>query len=201
MECGGTAASSRQPGRGRLVAAMFVCALLPRAAAAQGLTGAIIGRVTDEQGQAIQGAQVRVSSAALIGSPLSLTTPASGQLRFPALPIGIYTLDVQRQQFVPYHEEHIRIGGGTTLERPITLRIAGVTESIVVEGAGSRIEARDPGFKTRFGVEDLACDPDAARQHVRLRSGLRPASQPHRPSAATNTTSPPSAPARTRTSF
>ena len=117
----------------------FVCALLPRAAAAQGLTGAIIGRVTDEQGQAIQGAQVRVSSAALIGSPLSLTTPASGQLRFPALPIGIYTLDVQRQQFVPYHEEHIRIGGGTTLERPITLRIAGVTESIGVEGAGSRI--------------------------------------------------------------
>ena len=187
MECGGTAASSRQPGRGRLVAAMFVCALLPRAAAAQGLTGAIIGRVTDEQGQAIQGAQVRVSSAALIGSPLSLTTPASGQLRFPALPIGIYTLDVQRQQFVPYHEEHIRIGGGTTLERPITLRIAGVTESIGVEGAGSRIEARDPGFKTRFGIEDIASIPtrrSSMFDWIRAAPGISATS----PSSGTTTT-------------
>src|SRR4029078_3304903 len=35
------------------------------------------------------------------------------------------------------------------------LRVKGVRESIVVKGTGSRTEARDSGFETRFGVEYL----------------------------------------------
>ena len=36
---------------------------------------------------------------------------------------------------------------------------AGLAESVVVEGAGSRIEARNPGFGTRFGPEDIEAIP------------------------------------------
>jgi len=46
------------------------------------------------------------------------------------------------------------IGGSasvTTIERTAVLKLVGLAESVVVEGAGSRIEARDPGFGTRFG--------------------------------------------------
>ena len=39
------------------------------------------------------------------------------------------------------------------------LNVAGVEESLVVEGAGSRIEARGSGFETRFGPEDLKAIP------------------------------------------
>lgn len=63
------------------------------------------------------------------------------------------------QGFTSYHEEDIRIGVGRTIERTAVLTLAGLAESVVVEGAGSRIEARDPGFRTRFGPEDLKTIP------------------------------------------
>ena len=135
------------------------CVLLPRTAVAQGLTGALIGTVKDAQGGVLPGAVVRVSSPALIGGPATLTTNEKGQLRFPALPPGPYVLDIELQGFATYHEEDIRIGAGATIERTAVLKLAGVAESVVVEGAGSRIEARDPGFGTRFGPEDLKAIP------------------------------------------
>ena len=118
-----------------------------------------------------QRAIVRVSSPALIGGPETLTTNENGQLRFPALPPGQYVLDVEAQGFSAYHEEDIRIGPGATIERTAVLNLADIEESVVVEGAGSRIEARGSGFETRFGPEDLKSIPDAALQHVRLHQG------------------------------
>ena len=59
-------------------------------AAAQGLTGALVGTVKDEQGAALAGALVRVSSSALIGGSLTVTTNDKGQLRFPVLTPGTY---------------------------------------------------------------------------------------------------------------
>jgi hypothetical protein len=125
------------------------------AVAAQPLTGALIGTVKDAQGGVLSGAVVRVSSPALIGRTEMLTTNEKGQLRFPALPPGLYQLDIEAQGFSPYHGEDIRIGAGATIERTAVLAVAGVEESLVVEGAGSRIEARGSGFETRFGPEDL----------------------------------------------
>ena len=130
---------------------------------AQGLTGALIGTVRDEQGGVLAGAQVSVSSPALIGGLETLTTSANGQLRFPILPPGTYVLDVKLQGFAAHHEEDIRIGAGATIERLVELKLASIASSVVVDGSGSRIDARNPGFWTRFGAEDLdfldAVDP------------------------------------------
>ncbi len=137
---------------------MFVlagaCLLQPHPASAQDLTGALIGTVKDAQGGVLTGAVVRVSSTALIGGSATLTTNEKGQLRFP-LPPGQYVLDIEFQGFTTYREEDIPIGAGATIERTAVLTLVGLPESVVVEGAGSRIEARDPGFGTRFGPEDL----------------------------------------------
>src|SRR6266540_3712010 len=140
--------------RTRLLFFATACALQAHVAAAQMLTGALIGTVKDAQGGVLPGAVVRVSSPALIGGPMTLSTNEKGQLRFPALPPGPYVLDIALEGFASYHEEDIRIGAGATIERTATLQVAGLAESVVVEGAGSRIEARDPGFGTRFGPED-----------------------------------------------
>jgi hypothetical protein len=123
------------------------------------LTGALIGTVKDDQGGILPGALVRVSSPALIGGPETRTTNDKGQLRFPALPPGPYVLDIVMEGFATLHEEDIRIGAGATIERSAVLKLAGVAESVVVQGAGSRIDARDPGFGTRVGREDLVAIP------------------------------------------
>jgi hypothetical protein len=129
--------------------------LLPCTATAQGLTASLIGTVRDAQGGVLPGAVVRVTSPALIGGPSTQTTNAKGQLRFTALSPGQYVLEIEYLGFNPYHEEDIRLGAGATIERTVELKLAGVAESVVVEGAGSRVEARHPGFGTRFGSEDL----------------------------------------------
>lgn len=126
--------------------------LVPRTGASQGLTGTLIGTVRDEQGGAIPGAQVTLTSSALIGGPASSVTNERGQLRFQALPPGLYTLDIRMDGFAPYRAEAIAVGAGATIERVAVLTIAGVALAVDVE-AGSRIEARGSGFESRFGAD------------------------------------------------
>jgi hypothetical protein len=80
-------------------------------------------------------------------------------LRFLALPPGVYVLEVAFAGFASLREADIQIGAGATIERTIVLKVAGVAESLVVEGAGSRIDARDPGFGNRVGEDDLRTIP------------------------------------------
>src|SRR5688572_21282957 len=54
------------------------------------------------KGGALPGATVRVGSEALIGGPQVVTTNEKGQPRFPALPPGLYVLDVAAPGFGPY---------------------------------------------------------------------------------------------------
>ena len=135
------------------------CLLLPRMAGAQGLTGALIGTVKDAQGGVLSGAVVRISSPALMGGPQTLKTDANGELRFPALSPGLYVLEIEMQGFTPLKVPDILIGAGATIERTPVLKVAGFAESVVVERAGSRIDARDTGFGTRVGAQDLEAIP------------------------------------------
>ena len=64
------------------------CLLVPEIAVAQGLTGALVGTVTDAAGGVISGAAVRISSPALIGGELTTKTDERGELRFPSVPPG-----------------------------------------------------------------------------------------------------------------
>src|SRR5262245_49853159 len=80
-----------------ILAAAYV--LLPPLSAAQGLTGTLIGTVKDEQGAAVPGGQVRVTSEALIGGPRTMSTSEAGQFRFPNLTPGSYTLDIETPGF------------------------------------------------------------------------------------------------------
>lgn len=170
-----------------ILAAMMFCALFPVITSAQGLTGALIGAVKDAQGGVLPGVSVQVSSPAIIGGALAMTTGEKGQLRFPALPPGSYVLSVELPGFAAYREDGIQIGAGATLERTIVLTIAGRAESVVVEGTGSRIEARGVGFGSRTGTEDLRAIParrSSMFDAIRSAPGISPTS----PSSATATT-------------
>jgi len=161
----------------------FVCltmiCMLPPGLAAQALTGALVGTVKDQQGAVIAGAVVRLTSPALIGGPVTVTTDEKGQLRFPALPPGTYILEVERGGFTPYREQDVNIGASATLERTVVLNVQGRAESIVVEGSGSRIEARSSGFETRFGTDYLRAIPSrrfSMFDAIRAAPGVSPTS-------------------------
>jgi hypothetical protein len=162
-----------------IVSLAITCALHAPVAAAQSLTGALFGTVEDAQGGVLAGAVVRVTSPALIGGPETEATNEKGRVRFPALPAGEYALDIEVQGFKLYHEEGIRIGSGATIERTAVLSLKHIEESVVVEGPGSRIEARGSGFETRFGPEDLRAIPTrrfSMFDFVRAAPGVSPTS-------------------------
>src|SRR5687767_12547736 len=171
----------------RTLLALVALLLLHGIAAAQGLTGTLIGTVKDDQGGVLPGALVRLASPALIGGVATVTTNGRGQLLFPALPPGVYLLDITMEGFSTLHEADIVIGAGATIERTVVLKLAGMAESVAVEGAGSRIDARNPGFGTRFGPEDIKAIPTRRASMfdwVRSAPGISPTS----PSSGTATT-------------
>jgi hypothetical protein len=173
--------------RNLAVVVTAACFVIPHIAAAQGLTGTLIGTVRDDQGAVLPGADVRVSSPALVAGTARATTTEKGQLRFLSLPPGSYVLQIDLPGFASFREEGIWIGAGATLERRVVLKLAAIAESIVVEGTGSRIDARDPGFGTRFGPEDLRAIPTRRASmfdFIRAAPGVSPTS----PSSGTTTT-------------
>src|SRR5687767_2838748 len=117
---------------GRHLSLCFFAALLlaPALAGAQGLTGALFVTVKDANGGVLPGAVVRLSSAALIGGPTTVTTNDRGQLRFPTLPPGRYEVAIEMPGFAPYHEQDLPIGAGATIERTAFLKLAGFAESV-----------------------------------------------------------------------
>jgi TonB dependent receptor-like, beta-barrel/Carboxypeptidase regulatory-like domain len=163
------------------------CVLMLRVAAAQGLTGTLIGTVKDEQELVVAGARVSISSPARMGGPATAITDKNGQLRFPALPPGLYALKIEMEGFEAVHDPDILIAAGATIERTAILKPAGVGVSMVVEGTGSRIEARNPGFGTRFGSEDIDGIPTRRASifdFIRATPGVSPTS----PSSGIQTT-------------
>src|SRR4029077_20684661 len=91
-----------------LLSVATACVLMPWIAAAQALTGALVGTVKDVQGAVLPGALVRVTSPAVIGGPTTTTTNERGQLRFPVLPPGPYALEIEFQGFATCREEEVR---------------------------------------------------------------------------------------------
>ena len=176
--------------------------LLPGIAAAQGLTGALIGTVKDEQGGVLPGAVVRVSSPALIGGPATLTTNEKGQLRFPALPPGPYVLDIEMQGFATYPRgghpyrggRHHRENGCPEAGRPRGIgrrRGSGLAHRSTRPRIRDSLRPRGPQEPSRRdGSSMFDFDQGRARHLAHL------AVERHRPPPC-----PRSAPAPTRTSF
>ena len=143
----------RRPVRVLFVLAVLCLVHVP--SRAQSITGELIGTVKDTQGGVVQGANVRVTSPALMGGPRQTVTNAKGQYRFPALPPGVYALATQVAGFTTRHDKDIPIGVGATIERTVILSLEDVRQSVSVEADGSRTEARESGLEARFGPDDL----------------------------------------------
>jgi hypothetical protein len=181
----------RTPARPK-ISRLLVCVtaaslLLPELTFGQALTGALIGTVRDQQGGAIVGAVVRIDSPSLLGAKPTLLTDDKGQFRFPALNPSDYSLEIEHAGFATHHEVVIPISAGATTDRNITLRLSGLTESVVVDGGDSNNDARASGLETRFRSDYLRAVPtrrSSMFDTIRTAPGVSPTS----PSSGTITT-------------
>ena len=91
-------------------------------------SGQVIGTVKDPSGAVVPGAAVTLTSAA--GEKREATAGLDGGFRFPLLPPGAYTLEVNAKGFAPMKAEGIAVKITETAELTANLRLTGTQESV-----------------------------------------------------------------------
>src|SRR5574338_605260 len=103
--------------------------LVTTAAFAQLGGGTVSGKVVDEQGGVLPGAAVTI-----VGSDRTVeaTTDDAGRFRFLNLAPGSYRVSIALPGFATAVREDVVVGVGASVELPIALSVAGVSEAVTV---------------------------------------------------------------------
>jgi len=104
-------------------------------------TGAITGKVMDDQNNALPGVTVTLTSPALMG-PRSRVTDANGDYRFPALPPGNYNLKAELQGFSSTVRENIRVNTTVTLTMDLEMKPTAVAEEVTVVAQSPTVDVK-----------------------------------------------------------
>ena len=118
--------------------ALLVASPVPLTAQVQ--TGSILVRITDEQAAVMPGATVTISSPILVAGQITGVTDSTGAYRFPSLPPGEYTLRTELAGFQANVREGIVVRVGQTTSLDLSLRVAGLSESVTVKGESPLVD-------------------------------------------------------------
>ncbi len=111
------------------LAAMFL--LSAGGAAAQVVTAGFSGTIVDPSGAAISGASVTMLNVGR-GSALKRTSDTLGEVAFPSLPIGDYTITAEAKGFKTLKRSGVTLSSGQDLRMTLALEIGQVAETIEV---------------------------------------------------------------------
>ena len=122
-------------------------------------TGGIRGQVNDDEGKAIPGANVTISSSSIIGSTRTTTTNELGVFRFPALPVGTYSVEVTLEGFEKVVANNVQVRLDAVASVPLTMKFAGQQESLTVIGETPIIDVTDSGLSSSYSDQILENTP------------------------------------------
>src|SRR5260370_5074967 len=117
----------------RLVSSLLVLFALGVAAVAQTGTSNINGSLRDVNGAVVSGATVTAKNEAT-GVTNTQTTTDSGLYSFASLPVGNYTITVEKQGFKTLQKTTNALEVGTPLTVDMALEVGQVSEVVNVQG-------------------------------------------------------------------
>jgi hypothetical protein len=132
-------------------------------------TGAINGRVTDTTQAVVPGVTVTITSPSLMGTRTDVTD-ADGQYRFTAVPPGEYTVSFELTGFTSVRNEGIRINLGFTATVNAEMKLASLSESVVVTGQSPVVDTSQTQVGTTFDASQLSALP-TSRDYFSLLAG------------------------------
>jgi len=139
--------------------ALAVAWLAAGTAGAQVQTGSILVRVTDDQGAAVPGASITLTSPVLVAGSMSGVTDASGANRFPSLQPGVYAVKVELQGFRTMIREGVTVQVGATVPLDMALQLATVAETVTVTGTSPVIDTTSANTSVNLGEQLLQGTP------------------------------------------
>ncbi len=126
---------------------------------AQGLTGQILGTVTDSGGGVLPGATVVIKNAGT-NSTRETVTGVDGAFLFPDLLAGKYDITVTVNGFKTYEQKGIDLASTERIAlRAIALEVGGIAETVTVQAEAVQVQtttAARSGLITRQNFEDIA---------------------------------------------
>ncbi len=124
------------------------------------ITGEIYGKAADKSGAIVPGVTVTLTSPVLI-QPQSAVTGATGVYRFPAIPIGVYTVKFELAGFTTVVRDQIRLEIGQNAQINATLDVSAMQEVVTITGEAPLIDTRNNGRISSFNQEALQNVPSA----------------------------------------
>ncbi len=141
--------------KGLYLSLAFLFLLAPVLANAQANTGTLAGTVLEEGGQPLPGAEVTISSPALISPQLSRITNEKGLFRFPYLPPGIYTLTAKLAGFTTYKTDNISILLNMTTEIKVSMKASKLETEVVVVSTAPVVAVENTKLATNIDAAEL----------------------------------------------
>lgn len=125
------------------------------------------GRITDERGAAVTGAEVWLRSRA--GARLLLVTNDNGDYSFKYVVPGDYVMEVRAKGFATFTSKELRLGRGQSPSNDVQLSIQAVSESVFVTATGTAQRADE----TSKAISFLDSQSIEARRELTLTESLR----------------------------
>lgn len=120
--------------------ALIITALLPlRSVNAQILYGGLVGNVTDSSSAAVPEAKVTITQTGT-GVIREATTNESGTYRFPTLPPGAYTVQVQASGFRTFSQSGVEVTANNLARVDTRLDLGEVSEQVTVEASAVALQ-------------------------------------------------------------
>jgi hypothetical protein len=113
-----------------LTVAVALCAV-PSTAAAQAVSGTLLGNITDSSGATVPGATVTATSADT-GVGRTAVSNESGHYIFSSLVNGRYTVTAELQGFKKVVRQNVKVDVNTTIRVDMALEVGSLTEAVTV---------------------------------------------------------------------
>src|ERR1043166_7621889 len=121
----------------KIAVAFLATILLIFTAFGQVMTGRLEGTVSDAQGAAVPGSQVKVVNIQT-GQTFSLTADEKGNWSLPSMSTGLYRVTVTRQGFKTANVDNVKVDAGVPATVNTTLEVGALTEPVEV-AAGAEV--------------------------------------------------------------
>jgi hypothetical protein len=133
----------------------------------QAQSGNIYVKVSDDQAAALPGVSTTLTG---VGAPITQVTNVNGEVRFVHLSPASYTLDFSLQGFAKLTRKNIIVALNENTQVNVTMKLAGVQESVVVTGESPLLDKRSTGTMEQVSKVELESIPTARDPWVILQS-------------------------------
>jgi hypothetical protein len=135
-------------------------------------SGEIRGKITDDKGEILPGVSITATSPRLQGTRAALSD-RNGDFRLPLLPVGTYSLTFELGGFEKYVISAQDVRLGFTVDIPVKLKPAVVTEAVIVTAPAPLIDKTKTDTSYRLNSVELTQLPIQTRTISEV-AGLTP---------------------------